>query len=164
MPLRFLATRLLAVALLLSPVACSPKQDPVPATSWGQGYYRLDGRNHNGVAQAIEQSVAASASQPAHEALILRITTDNSPDQEYFQLEFTKPIGQAPTAYTLTTLTYFPTGAGSGTLYSDDGTTLLAASNGSYSGTFSGKNTTTTASGTVVTHTITNGVFTGVHP
>jgi hypothetical protein len=136
----------------------------VPATSWGPGYYRLDGRNHNGVAQASEQAVAASASQPAHEVLTLRVTTDNSPDQEYLQLEFTKPIGQAPTAYTLTTLTYFPTGAGSGTPYSNAGTTLLVTSNGSYFGTFSGKNTTTTASGMVVTHTITNGVFTGVHP
>ena len=82
MPLRFLATRLLTGALLLSPVACSSKQDPVPATSWGPGYYRLDGRNHNGVAQASEQAVAASASQPAHEVLTLRVTTDNSPDQE----------------------------------------------------------------------------------
>lgn len=157
---RVLSTPFLAFVLLLSTLGCATKEDPTPATTFGTGSYRLDGISRNCIVQAV---VTTSGTSPAYDNLKLLLTTENSPSQEYLLLEFNKLPSQPNAAYTLITMAYFPTGSGTGTLYNNDVTTLMATSEGSFSGTFSGRNVTTT-SGTVVTHTLAAGTFTGAHP
>jgi len=153
----------LAATLLLSTLGCSKKEDATPATTWGNGNYKLDGISRNCTVKATLTNFASNGNRPAYDYLQLFLPTENATSQEYLLLEFNKLASQPATAYTLVTMAYFPTGTGTGTLYDNDVTTLAATSNGSFSGTFSGKITTTT-SGTTTTHTITNGTFTGVHP
>ncbi|MGI4865358.1 MAG: hypothetical protein ACRYFZ_15660 [Janthinobacterium lividum] len=162
--LRLLATPLVAIALLLSTLGCSKKEDPVPATTYGNGHYKLDGINRNCSVQAVTTTVPSSASQPSYDDLKILLPTENSPTSEYLLLEFSKLTSQPNTAYTLVTMAYFPAGSGTGTLYSNNVTTLTATSNGGFLGTFSGKSTSATAPGNGSTHTITDGVFTEVHP
>jgi len=161
MRLRAFTTLLVAIVSLISTLSCSKQKDPTPATTFGTGSYKLDGISRNCQVQAI---VVTSSTAPASDNLKLLLTTENSPSQEYLLLEFNKLSSQPNAAYTLITMAYFPVGSGYGTLYDNDVTTLMATSDGSFSGTFSGKTTTTVASGATVQHTIAAGTFTGVHP
>jgi hypothetical protein len=144
--------------LLLSTLGCSKKEDAAPAAT---GSYKLDGVVKT--CQVTALSVPASSStQVPGDQLLLTLTTIPQPagGPEGVVLTFSKPAGQAPTAYQLDGFTYLL--ATSGVPYNNEVTTLQEA-NGSYSGTFSGT-PATTSTGNTPARKITDGVFTSVRP
>jgi hypothetical protein len=158
MTLHLLAMPLVVATLLLSTLGCSKKEAAAPAAT---GSYKLDGVVKTCAVTALSVPASSSTQVPGDQLLLTLITTPqpaNGPKGVVFT--FSKPFGQAPTAYHLDEFAYLL--GTSGVPYTNEVTTLQEAS-GSYSDTFSGT-PATTSTGTTPARKITDGVFTSVRP
>ena len=159
MKLRLLTTPL-AVALLLSALlGCSKKDDPGTNLT-GTGSYKLDGVVKN---CEVKSTFFPASSSQQYDQLDITLSTVPQPasGQEYFVVAFMKLPTQPATAYKLYTMGYFSNGnTKNGIGYNNDVTTLQET-NGSYSGTFSGKEVIPTGT---TPHTVTVGIFANTRP
>ncbi|MGI4873864.1 MAG: hypothetical protein ACRYFX_22105 [Janthinobacterium lividum] len=155
-----LATPLLATTLLLGTSNCSKKEDATPAVASNTGSYKLDGQLVSCKATGYEY---LHTSTQSHDSLQLELSTPGNANGMYDDLivKFAKTAGSAASTYQVTAVGYSK-GHGGPVLQpisfpKDQKYTITRTAGGGYSGTFSGTNPVTSS-------TITEGIFTDVHP
>jgi len=161
MKLRLLTLPLVATTLLLSTLGCAD-EEPGPAPNTGS--YQLDTIPLSGQAKATLSG--GSIGGTTYDFLELDIFPVSQGTERVARLNllFYKAPGSPASTYLLNNLSVYTKGNTAPYNFASTGFTLKAASDGSFSGTFSGSVNAASSMIPGPYITITNGVFTAVHP
>ena len=168
---RFFHSPLLALALLAGTLGCSKQTDPAPALVTGTSSYELTSRQVTSslvTSRQVNGQAHVIASQDAgYDFLEVQLTTTPQPASgpETLKLYFSRQTGQPTTAYQLDDIVMYDHAKLQGSPFENDVATIVATSNGGFSGTFSG--TLGHLTGGFINdwyYTLEKGVFTNARP